>query len=102
MTGFRGKVVVVTGAARGLRDTGREVEGRGRRCTTGLPDVSDPRTVAAAVATGVAELGRLDVVVANGAHRTQPAAGAAGLPGLRPGRYITAATLPIDADATRR
>ncbi len=92
MTGLRGKVVVVTGAARGtgrvhcqrfadegadvialdvaavaddLRDTGREVASRGRRCSTGLADVSDLGAVAAAVDAGVAELGRLDVVVAN-------------------------------------
>ncbi len=92
MTGLHGKVVVVTGAARGtgrvhcqrfadegadvialdvaavaddLRDTGREVERRGRRCATGMADVSDLAAVAAAVDAGVAELGRLDVVVAN-------------------------------------
>lgn len=92
MTGLRGKVVVVTGAARGtgrvhcerfadegadvialdapavageLRDTAREVERRGRRCASGLADVSDLEAVAAAIDTGAAELGRLDVVVAN-------------------------------------
>ena len=92
MTGLLDKVVVVTGAARGtgrvhcerfadegadvlgldgpaaadeLRDTAREVENRGRRCATGLADVSDLEAVTAAVDAGVAELGRLDVVVAN-------------------------------------
>jgi SDR family mycofactocin-dependent oxidoreductase len=92
MTGLLDKVVVVTGAARGsgrahcerfadegadvialdtaaaadeLQDTAREVEGRGRRCATRLADVSDLGAVTAAVDTGVAELGRLDVVVAN-------------------------------------
>jgi SDR family mycofactocin-dependent oxidoreductase len=92
MTGLLGKVVVVTGAARGtgrvhcerfadkgadvialdapaaadeLRGTAREVESRGRRCATGLADVSDLDAVTAAVDAGVAELGRLDVVVAN-------------------------------------
>jgi SDR family mycofactocin-dependent oxidoreductase len=91
-TGLRDKVVAVTGAARGtgrvhclrfadegadlialdaeaaadeLRDLATEVETRGRRCATGLADVSDLDAVTAAVGTGVAELGRLDVVVAN-------------------------------------
>jgi SDR family mycofactocin-dependent oxidoreductase len=92
MTGLLGKVVVVTGAARGtgrvhcgrfadrgadvialdgpaaadeLGYTAREVESRGRRCATGLADVSHLEAVTAAVDAGVAELGRLDVVVAN-------------------------------------
>ncbi|ORA15489.1 mycofactocin-coupled SDR family oxidoreductase [Mycobacterium arosiense] len=96
MTGLLGKVVVVTGAAKGtgrvhcerfadegadvialdapaaadeLRDTARGVEARGRRCATGLADVSELEAMTAAVDTGVAELGRLDVVVANaGVH----------------------------------
>jgi SDR family mycofactocin-dependent oxidoreductase len=92
MMGLLNKVVLVTGAARGtgrahcelfadegadvialdvpaaadeLRDTATEVETRGRRCATGLADVSNLDAVTAAVDTGVAELGRLDVVVAN-------------------------------------
>jgi SDR family mycofactocin-dependent oxidoreductase len=92
MTGLLGKVVVITGAARGtgrahcgrfadegadvialdvpaaadqLRDTAREVENRGRRAVTGLADVSDLEILTAAIDTGVAELRRLDVVVAN-------------------------------------
>ena len=92
MTGLLGKVVVVTGAARGtgrvhcarfaderadvialaapvaadeLRSLASEVEHRGRRCATGLADVSDHDGMTAAVDAGVAELGRLDVVVAN-------------------------------------
>jgi SDR family mycofactocin-dependent oxidoreductase len=92
MTGLLDKVVVVTGAARGtgrvhcqrfadegadvialdtptvadeLRATAREIESRGRRCATGLADVSDLDSMTAAVDNGVAELGRLDVVVAN-------------------------------------
>lgn len=92
MTGLIDKVVLVTGAARGsgrvhcerfadegadvialdgqaaageLSDTAREVENRGRRCVTGLADVSDLEAVTAAIDHGVAELGRLDVVVAN-------------------------------------
>ena len=96
MTGLLDKVVVVTGAARGtgrthctrfadegadvialdfadaadeLRDLATEIEKRGRRCATGLADVSDLEAVTAAVDAGVAQLGRLDVVVANaGVH----------------------------------
>ncbi len=100
MTGLRGKVVVVTGAARGtgrvhcqrfadegadvialdvaaladdLRDTGREVEKRGRRCATGMADVSDLQALTAAGNAGFAELGRLDVVVANAGIHLQGA-----------------------------
>jgi SDR family mycofactocin-dependent oxidoreductase len=92
MTGLLDKVVVVTGAARGtgrvhcarfadegadvialdapdaadgLRDLATEIEKRGRRCATDLADVSDLDAVTAAIDAGVAELGRLDVVVAN-------------------------------------
>ncbi|ORW53841.1 3-ketoacyl-ACP reductase [Mycobacterium paraense] len=92
MTGLLGKVVVVTGAARGtgrvhcqrfadegadvialdapalgaeLRDLSTEVEKRGRRCVARLADVSDLAALTAAIDDGVAELGRLDVVVAN-------------------------------------
>jgi SDR family mycofactocin-dependent oxidoreductase len=92
MTGLLGKVVVVTGAARGtgrvhcerfaaegadvialdgaaaagdLRNTARQVQNRGGRCATGLADVRDLEAVTAAVDAGVAELGRLDIVVAN-------------------------------------
>ncbi|HEX5255475.1 MAG TPA: mycofactocin-coupled SDR family oxidoreductase [Mycobacterium sp.] len=96
MTGLLNKVVVVTGAAKGtgrvhcarfadegadvialdaestageLSDTAREVEDRGRRCATGLADVRILAAVTAAIDAGVAELGRLDVVVANaGVH----------------------------------
>ena len=90
--GLRDKVVVVTGAARGtgrvhcqrfadegadvialdapaaadeLHSLATEVDGRGRRCATGLADVTDLGAVTAAVDAGVAQLGRLDVVVAN-------------------------------------
>jgi SDR family mycofactocin-dependent oxidoreductase len=92
MTGLAGKVVVVTGAARGtgrthctrfaaegadvialdmpsladeLRRTATEIEAQGRRCATGIADVSDLGALTAAIDNGVAELGRLDVVVAN-------------------------------------
>jgi SDR family mycofactocin-dependent oxidoreductase len=92
MSGLCDKVVVVTGAARGmgrahcerfadegadviaidlpaaadeLRDTATEVEKRGRRCVTGMADVADLAALTAAVEAGVAELGPLDVIVAN-------------------------------------
>lgn len=92
MTGLFDKVVLVTGAARGtgrvhssrfadegadvialdapdnadeLRSTANEVESRGRRCVTGLADVSELAAMTAAIDAGVAELGRLDVIVAN-------------------------------------
>ena len=92
MSGLCDKVVVVTGAARGmgrahcerfadegadviaidilaaadeLHETATEVEKRGRRCLTELADVTDFEALTAAVGAGVAELGRLDVIVAN-------------------------------------
>jgi SDR family mycofactocin-dependent oxidoreductase len=96
MTGLVGKVVVITGAARGtgrthctrfaaegadvialdmpaladeLHETASEIEAQGRRCLTGIADVSDLEAVTTAIDRGVAELGRLDVVVANaGVH----------------------------------
>jgi SDR family mycofactocin-dependent oxidoreductase len=92
MTGLLDKVVLVTGAGRGtgrthcarfaeegadvialdvaeaadeLLSLAAEIEQRGRRCATGLADVSDLDAVTAAVNAGVAKLGRLDVIVAN-------------------------------------
>ncbi len=92
MTGLVDKVVVVTGAGKGtgrvhcarfadegadvialdapeaageLRDTAMQVESRGRRCVTGLADVSDLEGVTANIDAGVVELGRLDVIIAN-------------------------------------
>jgi NAD(P)-dependent dehydrogenase (short-subunit alcohol dehydrogenase family) len=92
MSGLRDTVVVVTGAARGmgrahckrfadegadviaidvpaatgeLRDTATEVVNRSRRCVAGSADVTDLEGLSAAVDSGVAELGRLDVIVAN-------------------------------------
>jgi NAD(P)-dependent dehydrogenase (short-subunit alcohol dehydrogenase family) len=57
-------------AADGLRDTAAAVTVRGRRAVTGLADVSDLDAVTAAVDAGVAELGRLDVIVANAGIHT--------------------------------
>jgi SDR family mycofactocin-dependent oxidoreductase len=97
MSGLLDKVVVVTGAARGigrahcerfadegadvvaldvpaaadeLQDTAVEVEKRGRRCVTGLADVTDLAALSAAVDAAVIELGRLDVAVANAGMHT--------------------------------
>jgi SDR family mycofactocin-dependent oxidoreductase len=97
LTGLLDKVVLVTGAARGtgrvhcqrfaeegadvialdaaaaaddLRGTAADVEDRGRRCVTGLADVADLQAVSGAVEAGVAELGRLDVVLANAGIHT--------------------------------
>lgn len=92
MTRLLGKVVLVTGAAKGtgrvhcqrfadeganvialdaaaasdeLLDTARDVESRGGRCVTGVADVSDLDAVTGAVANGVTALGRLDTIIAN-------------------------------------
>jgi SDR family mycofactocin-dependent oxidoreductase len=92
MSGLLNRVVLVTGAAQGmgrthcerfadegadvialdigtaadeLRDTATQVEKRGRRCVTGLADVTCLAALTAAVEAGVAELGLLDVIVAN-------------------------------------
>lgn len=92
MTGLHGKVVLVTGAARGtgrahcarfaeegadvialdapaaaaeLHSLATDIGQRGGRCATGLADVSDLDAVTAGVDSAVAQLGRLDVVVAN-------------------------------------
>lgn len=92
MARLAGKVAVVTGAARGsgrshcermaeegadiialdvaaadddLRDLVLVVQGHGRRCVCAHADVRSFEEVSAAVAHGVAELGALDIVVAN-------------------------------------
>lgn len=48
-----------------LAETARLVEALDRRCVTAVADVRDSEALNAAVATGLAELGRLDIVVAN-------------------------------------
>ena len=48
-----------------LATTVELVEGQGRRILASQVDVRDPEAVALAVADGVAELGRLDIVIAN-------------------------------------
>jgi SDR family mycofactocin-dependent oxidoreductase len=96
MSGLLDKVVMITGAARGsgrahcerfadegadvialdvaavaddLECTAIRVRDRGRRCVVGLADVRDLTALTSAVDAGVAELGRLDVIVANaGVH----------------------------------
>lgn len=92
MSGLHGRVVLVTGAARGtgrchcerfadegadvialdapaaaaeLAETAAAVARRGVRAATGLADISDLPAVTAAVDAAVAELGPIDVVVAN-------------------------------------
>lgn len=97
MSGLTDKVVVVSGAARGtgrlhcqrfaqegsdvialdiaaltddLRGTAALVEQFGRRCITAVADVRDRAALAAAIASAVTELGRLDVIVANAGLHT--------------------------------
>jgi SDR family mycofactocin-dependent oxidoreductase len=92
MSGLCEKVVVITGAGRGmgrahcerfadegadviaidvpaaadeLHYTATEVEKRGRRCVAGLADVVGFEALAAAVDSGVGDLGGPDVIVAN-------------------------------------
>jgi SDR family mycofactocin-dependent oxidoreductase len=55
----------ISAAADELRDTATEVEKRGRRCVTAMADVTDLAALTAAVEVGVAQLGPLDVIVAN-------------------------------------
>lgn len=99
MSGLSGRVALITGAGRGtgrshaerfaeegadviavdvpaaaadLEQTAAAVAQRGRHASTGLADVSEFAALKAAVDAGVAELGRLDVVVANaGIHTAQ-------------------------------
>ncbi len=55
----------ITAAADELHDTATQVEKRGRHCVTGLADVTDLENLTGVVDAGVAQLGRLDVIVAN-------------------------------------
>lgn len=48
-----------------LAETVRQVEALGRRIVSTIADVRDLDTLTSAVGSGVAELGRLDIVVAN-------------------------------------
>jgi NAD(P)-dependent dehydrogenase (short-subunit alcohol dehydrogenase family) len=61
------------GAADDLEETAQLVRDRGRRAATGLADVTSLAEVTAAVDEGVAELGRLDVIVANAGIHTAAA-----------------------------
>lgn len=97
MSGLADKVVVVTGAAKGtgcvhcerfadegadviaidtqtnaedLQTTAAHVRDRGRRCAVGVADVRDLAGLTAAVDAAAAELGRLDVIVANAGIHT--------------------------------
>ena len=97
MSGLSDKVVLVTGAGQGtgrahcerfadegadvialdvtaraddLECTARLVRVRGRRCAVGTADVRDLSVLTSAVDAGVAELGRLDVIVANAGIHT--------------------------------
>jgi SDR family mycofactocin-dependent oxidoreductase len=53
------------GSAEGLAETARLVDAAGKRAFARAVDIRDAPSVTAAVADGVAELGRLDVVIAN-------------------------------------
>lgn len=59
-----------TDAAGDLRETADQVQQRGRRCFTGLADVTDLVAMTSAIDTGVVTLGRLDVIVANAGIHT--------------------------------
>jgi (+)-trans-carveol dehydrogenase len=56
-----------------LAETVRLVEALDRRIVAGQADVRDPKAVAELVEDGVAQLGRLDVVVANAGIQGDPA-----------------------------
>ncbi|WP_040800913.1 mycofactocin-coupled SDR family oxidoreductase [Nocardia higoensis] len=70
-----------------LAEAALEVEKTGRRAVTAEVDVRDRAALAAAVAAAVAELGRLDVVVAN-----------AGICPLGEGKEVTAFADALDVD----
>ncbi|MFC4069618.1 mycofactocin-coupled SDR family oxidoreductase [Actinoplanes subglobosus] len=70
-----------------LEETGRLVEKTGRRVVLRQADVRDAAALKEAVASGVAELGRLDAVVAN-----------AGILPIGAGRPVTAFTDTVDVN----
>ncbi|EHB53357.1 hypothetical protein MycrhDRAFT_3820 [Mycolicibacterium rhodesiae JS60] len=135
MFGLRDTVALVTGAGRGtarahcerfadvgadlimldhvdaaddLEDTAQLVRDRGRRAVTGLADVDSLADFTTAVDDGVAELGRLDVIVALTVRNLLP------VPWVEPvdvanaslflasdeARFITSVSLPVDAGST--
>ncbi len=55
----------LAGASDDLAQTAELVCATGRRCVTRVADVRDQDSLVSALAAGVAELGRLDVIVAN-------------------------------------
>lgn len=90
MSRMAGKVALITGAGRGmgrvhavrlaregadiialdlaedaLAGTAEQVRAQGRRVVTAVADVRDPAAMTAGVEAGVAELGRLDTIIAN-------------------------------------
>jgi SDR family mycofactocin-dependent oxidoreductase len=60
----------IDSAAADLAVTAAQVEAHGRRCVTRVADVRDFDALVAGIDAGVAELGRLDVVVANAGLHT--------------------------------
>jgi NAD(P)-dependent dehydrogenase (short-subunit alcohol dehydrogenase family) len=78
-----------------LAETVTEVEALDRRTVATEADVRDVAALKAVVADGVAQLGGVDIVLANaGIAVFDPA-----LPWLVPGeaRYVTGVALPVDA-----
>jgi len=64
-TGLRVGASTPAGAWRGIEAVAEEIRKRGRRVLTALGDVRSPAQVAAVVARGIAEFGRIDVLVNN-------------------------------------